>query len=608
MSRSLSIWHLLWRMIAYAPRLYSADTLFWVLISGLPALPGLVIRAFFNRLDPDSAHAMTSPWIYVALLLAIGVARIVAIFTGRVTKTQHRFTISALLRHNLLQQLLQRPGAEPFTIREQPVSMGQVLSFFREDADHIEDAVVGTNEILGTAIFAGVSLAILLRINLVFTLFVFVPLLAIALLIQLAEHRIKRYRRTSRQATQQVTGWIGELFTSVQAIQVSVAEAPVLAHFQVLNERRHQAMVRDQVFTSVINSSLENLVNLGTGLTLLIAAQSMAHGNVLSLGDFALFVYYLSFTTDFLWFLGGFLALTKQTEIAFERMGDLAAGSTARSRPDETAQAIAGLVYPAPLYLQDLRGRTPPLPNLPSLPPAADFPLEELQVVKLTYRYPNSDRGIENISFCLKRGSLTVITGPVGAGKTTLVRSLLGLLPVQSGEIYWNGQIVEHPSQFFVPPRSAYTPQVPQLFTGSLRDNLLLGRRVESGQLDQAIVRSVFEQDLAALPEGLETRIGVNGMRLSGGQRQRAAAARMLVHQPQLLVFDDLSSALDLNTELQLWSRLFADRPSTMGAESTPNWRPTCLVVSHQQALLQRADQILWIKQGRLVPMAEHSP
>lgn len=596
---SISIWELLWRMIAYAPRLHWADTLFWLFISGLPALPGLVIRAFFDSLEQQNSNALQSPLVFIVLLLNIGVARIIAIFIGRITKTQHRFTISSLLRHNLLHQLLQRPGAEPLTIRGEAISIGQVLSFFRDDAAHIEDTVVGTNEIFGAAVFAVLSLGILVSVSPSLTLLVFVPLVAIAVLIQLTEHRIKCYRRSSRQATQKVTGWIGELFSSVQAIQVSVAEEYVLHHFQSLNKQRREAVVQDQVFSSAISSTLENLVNLGTGFTLLVAAQSMTENKSLSLGDFALFVYYLGFTINFLWFLSEFLALTKQTEVSFERIADLITGSNRTASIGEAENALIGLVFPSPLYLHTLCGQKPPLPIVHPFDSSWAPSLHELRVEGLTYRYPGSDRGIENISFTLKRGSLTVITGRVGAGKTTLVRLLLGLLPLQSGSIYWNGQQVDHPAQFFVPPLSTYTAQVPHLFTGSLRDNLLLGQEVSANALERAITNSILKSDLAAMPKGLDTRIGAKGMCLSGGQRQRAAAARMLVPQAELLVFDDLSSALDVKTELQLWTHLFsnAEEQSTSSEEQ---WVPTYLVVSHRSCLLARADQILLLEDGKI--------
>ncbi|MEM7649708.1 MAG: ABC transporter ATP-binding protein, partial [Cyanobacteria bacterium P01_A01_bin.70] len=157
----------------------------------------------------------------------------------------------------------------------------------------------------------------------------------------------------------------------------------------------------------------------------------------------------------------------------------------------------------------------------------------------------------------------------------------------------------------------AYTPQIPQLFSTSLRDNLLLGIDVETPEkLQEAIATAVFEQDIAAMPDGLETLVGTRGFRLSGGQKQRAAAARMLLRQPELLVFDDLSSALDVETEHRLWQRLFdmrrEDPPIRPDAAiihspiSPSPHSPTCLVVSHRPAVLARADQVILLEAGKM--------
>ena len=105
-----------------------------------------------------------------------------------------------------------------------------------------------------------------------------------------------------------------------------------------------------------------------------------------------------------------------------------------------------------------------------------------------------------------------------------------------------------------------------------------------------------MEDDLETLENGLDTVIGPRGVRLSGGQVQRIAAARMFVHQPELLVFDDLSSALDVETEQKLWNRIFELRE----AASTDRSINTCLVVSHRRAALRRADNIIVLKAGRI--------
>jgi ATP-binding cassette subfamily B protein len=224
--------------------------------------------------------------------------------------------------------------------------------------------------------------------------------------------------------------------------------------------------------------------------------------------------------------------------------------------------------------------------------------LSQLEVRGLTYHYPDPQAdsgngsggpvGVEDVSFRLPRGGFVVITGRIGAGKTTLLRAILGILPPQAGEVYWNGQRVNDLAAFFRPPRVAYTSQVPRLFSDSLCENVLMGLDASQEELRDALQLAMLHKDIQTLDKGLDTLVGPRGIRLSGGQVQRTAAARMFVRQPELLVFDDLSSALDVETERQMWEQL-ALRNDT-----------TCLVVSHRRPALRRADHIIVLTHGRV--------
>jgi ATP-binding cassette, subfamily B, bacterial len=579
---------LLWQLICYKPKLYIIDSFFWILIMGLPALPGLIIREFFNSLTNKAQFGLT-PLDLIVLLLVLNLGHIAFIFAGRITKTQHRFIVRSLLRHNLLDRLFKNPIAQPTVVNQETettVSQGEIISYFRDDAEQIEDGVAWISEVSGQGIFAIFCLVVLLSINVQMTLFVFLPVVAMVILLQRAETRIKNYRKASRKATEKVTGILGEIFGSVQAIKVAGAENNVLDYFRHLNDKRRQAMIKDSLFNAILNSSFQNIVNLGTGIILLLASYLMQSSvGQLTVGDFALFVYNLSFVTNFVTSLGSFMALYQHTEVSFERMTSLLSGVSAYT-----------LVAPNQLYLNDLNGRKKALPVVEQPLPNQSNSLQLLRLSNLTYIYPGTIRGMTDVSFDIQRGSLTVITGQIGSGKTTLLRVLLGLLPKQSGEIYWNGTIIEEPASFFIPPRSAYTPQIPQLFSYTLRENILLGLSRDDNDILTALNMAVFEQDLTTLNESLETLVGSKGVRLSGGQIQRVAAARMFIRQPELLVFDDLSSALDAETELALWSRIFVN--STKLKQN--HWKPTCLVVSHRPSVLRRADQIIVMKEGRV--------
>jgi len=201
----------------------------------------------------------------------------------------------------------------------------------------------------------------------------------------------------------------------------------------------------------------------------------------------------------------------------------------------------------------------------------------------------NGRFALRDVGFAIERGEFVVVTGRIGSGKTTLLRTLLGLLTPDEGTIRWNGRPVNDLAEFFVPPRCAYTPQVPQLFSDTLESNIRMGSGVSAAELEESLRLAVMEGDIPQLQDGLGTLIGAKGVKLSGGQRQRTAAARMFVRDPELLVFDDLSSALDVETERRLWERSFArgDR--------------TYLVISHRRPALERADRILLLQDGRIL-------
>jgi ATP-binding cassette subfamily B protein len=320
----------------------------------------------------------------------------------------------------------------------------------------------------------------------------------------------------------------------------------------------------------VLGSIYRNTSTLGTGVILILVGQSMRVGNF-TLGDFSLFVYLLQSMGDLTTFAGMLAARYKQLDVSVQRMYHLMENAP-----------LDALVEHAPV---DLDG---PLPDVIYPTKSASDRLNELVADHLTFHYPNSSNGIEDVSLSLKRNTLTVVTGRIGSGKTTLLRALLGLLPVESGRIRWNGEVVQKPDQFFVPPRCAYTAQVPRLFSNSLRNNILLGLDRGDEDIYAATKLAVMDRDLDELDDDLETMVGARGVKLSGVQAQRAAAARMFIREPELLVFDDLSSALDVETERQLWERIFADDSRT------------CLVVSHRRPLLRRADHIIVLKDGRV--------
>ena len=240
------------------------------------------------------------------------------------------------------------------------------------------------------------------------------------------------------------------------------------------------------------------------------------------------------------------------------------------------------LLEHGPIYLKE------EFPTIPPIVRSSEDQLQKLEVKNLTFQYPASKKGIQDVNLEIKRGSFTVVTGRVGSGKTTLLRTILGLLPSNNGTILWNDVEVKDSLKFFVPPRTAYTSQAPHLFSDTIRQNILMGLPEDSVDIQEAMRLSVVEKEVNNFDEGLDSMIGPKGVKVSGGQKQRLAASRMFVRDPELLVFDDLSSALDVETEEKLWTRILAKGDVT------------CLAVSHRPIALRRADNIILLKEGRI--------
>lgn len=565
---SMSTYRMAARLARFRPGLWWLDTLFWGLVWTLPLATGWVIKRIFDALSGEAAVVLGLPAL-IALVAAIGLMRILAIGGGIYVNSTFLSTITALLRVNALTHVLARPGALPL-----PEATGKAVSRFRDDADDIGFATEWTVDLVGMIARASIALLVMLSIDPLVTTVVALPLVGIAMIVHAARARIERYRLLSRTATARVAGFLGETFGSIQAVKVATAEDAVIARFDALNEERRQAALKDTLLTSLLNSLFGSVVNIGTGLILLLASARMAGGGF-TIGDFALFVFYLGLVTDATFAFGNFLARHKQAGVSRDRLRRLMDGAP-----------VAEVVRHRELHLR----AAAPAPQAEARRP--EDRLRLLEAEGLSYLHPSTGRGIQGVDLWIARGELVVITGRVGSGKSTLLRTLLGLLPAQAGNVRWNGVEVD-PAAWLVPPRCAYSGQVPRLFSDTLRANLLMGFPEEDADLEAALDTAVMARDLAQLEKGLDTVIGPRGVKLSGGQLQRAAAARAFVRDPELLVFDDLSSALDVETEAKLWERLFA-RHGAGGA-------PACLVVSHRRPALRRADRIVVLEGGRVV-------
>ena len=540
---------------------------FIILFTG-PLILALVSREIFNILE-GAGSTQINIWILIGLIPVIYIVQLGGDLVQFIVYLRYRIRVSVILRKNLLKNIYEKPGANAL-----PDSSGETISRFRGDVFELVDFALLLVLRIAYLLFAIAVIVLMFTLNSQISLFVFIPFILMMIVIYVLRTKVKRFREERRKATGRVTGAIGEIFKSIQASKVAAAEKNVLNHFSMLNDNRRKATVKDEFLRAGITSFYFIAISLGTGVMLLVAGQLMQTGQF-TVGDFVFFNSLLGWFARFIYFVADFVPNLIRAKVSYGRIAKIMKWG------DETV-SMTDIVQPSSLYLKE------PYPSMLPLERLSTDNLNKLSVRNLGFQYSNG-KGISNVNFNINKGSFTVITGQVGSGKTTLLRTLLGLLKKEMGEIYWNDILVENPSEYFIPPRTAYTSQIPYLFSTTIKENLLCGLPEEFVKIDESLRLAVFDLEVSSFDKGIETLIGPKGISLSGGQKQRLAAARMFIRAPEILVFDDLSSALDVETEFLLWERVFSKS------------NLTCLVVSHRPMALRRADNIIVLKDGKVV-------
>ncbi|MHA1760617.1 MAG: ABC transporter ATP-binding protein [Candidatus Heimdallarchaeota archaeon] len=482
------------------------------------------------------------------------------------------FYISAevLIRKNMMKGLLKKPGAIAL-----PGTTGASISRFRGDVDNVVRLSYRISLRMGFVLYACVVLAYMFYLSWQATSLVFIPFLLIFTIGLVGRRKMDKLRKARRKATSAVTDSLGKIFGSIQTFKVTNTEENIVNYFDQKCQVRRKAIVKEMVFIAILDAIYFFAISAGMGMILLLIGPAMNLGTF-TVGNLYFFQTQLWWVGEFFWIIGDMIPVYQQAKVSYERILKIIQNHKDNVSDEE-------IVKHGPIYEKE------DYPAFTSITRGDADHLKLFTAKNVTYHYPGSEKGVTDISLEIPQGSITVVTGRIGSGKTTLLRSLLGLVPNDSGEMYWNGEEITDPTGTMIPPKAAYTPQVPYLFSESLKDNILLNVLSEEGDLDEAVKLAVFEKEIEGFEQGFETLVGPKGVRLSGGQKQRLAAARMFVRKPEILVFDDLSSALDVETEQILWDRLFADGNNQ-----------TCLAVSHRPLVLRKADNVIVMKNGKI--------
>ncbi|MDQ0861417.1 ABC transporter ATP-binding protein [Bacillus sp. V2I10] len=222
---------------------------------------------------------------------------------------------------------------------------------------------------------------------------------------------------------------------------------------------------------------------------------------------------------------------------------------------------------------------------------------KKIEFKDVSFQYPSSEvENLKHVSFTVNRGDTIGIVGKTGSGKTTIVKQLLRQYPAGSGHITMSGVPIEKIPLETLQRFIGYVPQDHVLFSRTVRENILFGKKDGSdAELNKAIDLAFFRKDLEMLPDGLNTLVGEKGVALSGGQKQRISIARALLVNPEILILDDSLSAVDAKTETAIISNIRSERADK-----------TTFITTHRLSAVEHADWILVLDEGKIIEEGRH--
>lgn len=405
------------------------------------------------------------------------------------------------------------------------------------------------------------TMGILISWKLTFAAILPLPIMAIAMGIY--GKKIHARFMAAQDAFGDMNDQVLESVAGVRVIRAYVQEKEDVNRFNTLTDD----VFRKNVSVAKIDALFEPTMKLLVGISYLIGLGYGAYlvfHNVITLGELVSFNVYLGMMIWPMFAIGELINIMQR-------------GNASLDRINETLS-----------YEADVKNH--------EQPQHIDSP-KKIEFNNVSFQYPSSEVvNLNHVSFTVNRGDTIGIVGKTGSGKTTIVKQLLRQYPAGSGQITMSGVPIEKIPLETLQRFIGYVPQDHVLFSRTVRENILFGKKDGSdAELNKAIDLAFFRKDLEMLPDGLNTLVGEKGVALSGGQKQRISIARALLVNPEILILDDSLSAVDAKTETAIISNIRSERADK-----------TTFITTHRLSAVEHADWILVLDEGKIIEEGRH--
>ena len=218
-----------------------------------------------------------------------------------------------------------------------------------------------------------------------------------------------------------------------------------------------------------------------------------------------------------------------------------------------------------------------------------------IEFKEFNFSFEDNNHVLEDINFTINKGETIGVVGKTGSGKTTFIKQLLRLYPIKENTLLLDGKGIEKYYDYSVREKIGYAPQEYQLFSKSIKENVLFYRYDLEDRLDEVLEQADIKKDISRFKDGIDTLVGENGLSLSGGQKQRLGIARALLSDPDILILDDSLSAVDSNTEKTIIENIKKTREGK-----------TNIIVAHRISAVRHADKIVVLDNGKILNFGTH--
>ena len=456
-------------------------------------------------------------------------------------------------------------------------STGDIMSHATNDMQAVKEFVgSGIVIIVDFVIIVPSCLALMAAISPKLAAVSLLPMIGVFLIVLNFGRKIRRRFGAIQEQLSEMSSMVQEDYAGIRVIQAYTQEANELKRFKKLNLR----LTEKKMALARVSGAFSPLMILTMGVTaaliLGIGGMEVIHRH-LTLGDYMAFSGYAAMLAGPVAQTGAMVNLAQRGLVSMERIEKILSVV-----PMVSDNLVPGEVQLAAAASDVDKGK----PDLKG----------EVEFRSLTFAYDGGGNVLCDVNLKITSGSILSIAGPVGCGKSTLVRLIPRIYDFPDGSIFIDGTDIKRMPIGLLREIVGYVDQEPFLFSGTVRENIALGaRNATKEQICEALRIAGLDKDLESFPEGLDTVIGERGVTVSGGQKQRVSLARAVIKRPKVLILDEAFSNLDASTEEQIFANI---REALRGT--------TIILASHRISTIKAADAIAVMKDGRVEEIGTH--